>query len=65
MFHDPIQEGFFKPNVVTDFLALYPFMAEDFFAFSEEFLVEERLLHEVVLFVSREAHGDIHSVRFL
>jgi hypothetical protein len=62
MFHDPVEEGFLEANVVTDFLALYPLVAEDFFAFSEEFLVEERLLHEIVLFVSREAHGDGWSV---
>jgi hypothetical protein len=39
MFHDPVEEGFLEANVVTDFLALYP-LAEDFFAFSEEFLEE-------------------------
>jgi hypothetical protein len=56
MFYDPVQEGFFEADVMTDFLALNPLVAEDFLAFCEEFLVEERLLHEVVLFVSREAH---------
>ena len=62
MFHDPVEECFFKADVVTGFFTPEPFVAENLLALGEEFLVEERLLHEIVLFVSREAHGDGWSV---
>jgi hypothetical protein len=37
----PIQQGFLEADIVTGFLAFQPFVAKDFFAFGQEFLVED------------------------
>jgi hypothetical protein len=56
MFHDPVEECFFKADVVTGFFTPEPFMAEDFLALGEELLVEQRFFDEVSVFVGRMAH---------
>ena len=40
--HDPIEKGFFESDIVPDFLALEPLVAQDFFPLGEELLVEKR-----------------------
>ena len=45
VFDDPIDQGAFKADVVASFLALDPFMPQDLVAFSQELLIEHRVLH--------------------
>src|SRR5438309_8718373 len=47
MFHDPIEERFFKADVFAGFFALDPFMFQNLFALGQELLVEDRVLNEV------------------
>jgi len=37
---DPIEQGFFKANIMSCFFALNPLMTENFRALGEEFLIE-------------------------
>jgi len=57
MFHDPVEEGLFKANIMAGFLAFDPFVAQDLFPFSEEFLVEQGLADEFSRFICRGGHG--------
>ena len=41
MFHDPIEQGFFKSDVVSGFFTLDPFVAQDLFALRQELLVSK------------------------
>lgn len=56
MLHDPVEQRFFKTDVVTCLFTLQPFMAQDFFALGEEFLVKKRLSHEFRVFCRRGVH---------
>ncbi len=40
MLHNPIQKRLFKADVVADLFAFNPFMAKDFFPFSQKFLIK-------------------------
>jgi hypothetical protein len=40
IFQNPVEQGFFKPDVSPDLLALDPFVAQNFISFCQEFLVE-------------------------
>ena len=51
MLHDPVEQRFFKADVVAGFLALDPFVPEDFFALGEELFVEKGFFDEVGVFV--------------
>jgi hypothetical protein len=37
---DPVEQGFFKTDVMSHFFALNPFMAENFCPFGQKFLIE-------------------------
>ena len=56
MFYDPIEESFLESDVVARFLALQPFVAEDFLPFGEEFFVEPGFFDELGIFVCGGAH---------
>ena len=47
MLDDPIEERLFKANIMTGLFALKPFVPEDLLPLREEFLVKERILHQV------------------
>src|SRR5437660_12452881 len=47
MFHDPIEERFFKTDVFAGFFALDPFMFQNLFALGQELLIEDRVLNEL------------------
>jgi len=49
---DPVKERFFETNVMSDLLALNPFVAENFFPLGQKFLVESRFLKHSVAFLS-------------
>src|SRR5436190_23075526 len=44
MFHDPIEERFFKADVLAGFFTLDPFMLQNLFALGQELFVEDRVL---------------------
>src|SRR6266513_222761 len=46
MFHDPIEERFFKADIFAGFFALDPFMFQNLFALGQELLVEDGVLNE-------------------
>ena len=56
MLHNPIEERLFESYVVAGFFALYPLVAEDFFAFGEELFVEERFFNEIGRIIRWYAH---------
>src|ERR1044072_2522735 len=45
MFHDPIQQGLFKADVFSGFLALDPLMSQDLGTLRKKLLVQHRVLH--------------------
>lgn len=45
---NPVKERTLKSDVVAKALRLEPFVSQDFLTFSEEFLIQTRLLHEVL-----------------
>ena len=47
MFHDPVEERFFKADIASGFFALDPFMLQNFFPLGEELFVEDRVLNEL------------------
>ena len=47
MFHDPIQQSFFKPDIFSGFFALNPFVFEDLGTLREKLLVQDRILNEL------------------
>ena len=61
MLDNPVEQGFFKANVVAGLFALDPFMAQNFFTLGEEFLVEQGFADEFSRFVCRGAHGCTHN----
>ena len=58
MFDDPVEEGFFKADIVTRLLALNPFVPEDFLPLGEEFFIEQGFFDERGIFVGGRAHID-------
>jgi len=40
MFYDPVKEGLLKADIMAHFFTFYPFVPENFFAFSKKFLVK-------------------------
>lgn len=56
MFHDPVEESFFKSDIVAGLLTLDPLVTEDLFPFGEKFLVEQGLANKFGRFISRRAH---------
>lgn len=67
MLNDPVCHGLPKPNVMTGFLGLNPFVLQDFFAFGLELPVKQRMLEQIAV---REArfrfvrHNSKSRVRF-
>lgn len=58
---NPIQKRAFEPDIVAKSFRFEPFVAEDFFAFSEEFLIKSGLLYEVTGWLGLSwgrCHGD-------
>lgn len=53
---DPVQECFFKSDVVTRFFALQPFVAEDFFTFGGKFFEKQRVFEELIFLLGRSVH---------
>ena len=47
MLANPIEQGPFESDIVTEPLRLQPLMAEDLFSFSEKLLIEGRLFDEL------------------
>src|SRR4030095_12491308 len=47
MFHDPIQQGLFKADVFSGFLAFDPLMSQDLGTLRQKLLVEHRILNEL------------------
>src|SRR5690606_1817936 len=63
VFADPVEQGAFEADVVTESFGLDPLVTEDFFPFGQEFLVETGLFDEVAgggvgLFASGLGHGN-------
>ena len=58
MLDDPIQQSFFKTDIVSRLLAFDPFVAQDLFPLCEEFLVEQRFFDDVRSGVGTGAHGE-------
>ena len=52
MFHDPIQQGFFKADISSGFFAFDPLMSQNLGTLGEKLLVQDRIPNElrVVLF---------------
>src|SRR5207248_2551950 len=57
MFHDPIEQGFFKADIFSGLFALNPFVLQDFFALGQELFVEHRVLNELGPILLRWGHG--------
>jgi hypothetical protein len=47
MFHDPIQQSLFKPDISSGFLAFDPLMFQDLGTLREKLLVQDRIPNEV------------------
>jgi hypothetical protein len=47
MFTNPVEQGAFETDVVTEAFGLDPLMAKNLFPFGEELLVKARLLYEI------------------
>ena len=47
VFADPVEQGAFEADVVTQPLGLQPLVAKDLLSFGKELLVETRLLYKV------------------
>src|SRR6202035_1766182 len=56
MFHDPIQQGSLKADVLAGFFAFDPFVLQNLRALGEELLVERRILDELSLIFFRRCH---------
>ena len=72
MFHNPVEQRFFKANVGAGLFALDPLVFQNFFALGQKFLVEDRIFQELrtlfgALSFSRIFHkkicGSIFSIR--
>src|SRR3954471_6772090 len=64
VFHDPIAERFFEADISPGFLALDPFMFQNFFPLREELLVEHGVFNELRLFAfSRHHVGTVFHIR--
>ena len=50
VFDDPIEQGALESDVVACFLALDPFVDENFFTLGKELAVEDRVLDEIRVF---------------
>lgn len=48
MLANPVQQGPFKTDIVTQSLGLDPLVTEDFLTFGQKFLIETRLLHKLM-----------------
>src|SRR5205814_1212939 len=56
MFHDPIQQRYFKADVFPGFFALDPLVLQNFCALREELLVKRRFFNELRLIGFRRRH---------
>jgi hypothetical protein len=56
MFHDPIEQGFFKADVFASFFAFDPLMLQDFLTLGDELLVEHGVLNEPGLILLDSGH---------
>jgi hypothetical protein len=56
MFHDPIQQGPFKPNVLPGFFAFDPLVFQNFRALGKELLVKRGFPDELRLVGFRRRH---------
>ena len=63
VFYDPVEERLFKADVVAGFLALDPFVAQDFFALGEELFVIVSCLCNEILIVVCDLSNDIFIFR--
>ena len=65
MFEDPVEQSFFKTDIVPGLFALEPLVTEDLFALGDELLVKERFFHEIGAIVRWGTHGAVkfHSLR--
>ena len=57
MLYDPIEQRPFKTNVVADFLALQPLMAEDLLTLGQELLVQQGLPYEFLFVFLQCTHA--------
>jgi hypothetical protein len=51
VFKFPVEQGLFKSDVLTLFLALNPLMAQDFIPLGQKFLIKRRFLKHMILFL--------------
>src|SRR2546423_2269858 len=56
VFHDPIAKRLFEADISAGFLALDPFVFQNFFPLGEELLVEHGILNEPRLFAFGRRH---------
>jgi len=61
MFHNPIEERSFESDIVTDFFALNPFVAQDLLAFGQELLIKHRILDQICGIFLRGFHEVLHD----
>src|SRR4029077_19585108 len=57
MFHNPIKQRLFKPNVGAGFFALDPFVFQDFLALGQELFVEDRVLNKLRSILLARGHS--------
>ena len=57
--HDPIEKRSFKADIVSGFFTLKPFMAENFFPFSQKLFVKNRVSDEIRIFGIRIVVGGV------
>ena len=59
MFKDPVEQSFFKADVMAGLFAFEPFVTEDLFALGDKLLVKERFFHEIGAIVRWGTHGAV------
>ena len=60
MLPNPVEEGTFETDIITQPLRLEPFVLQDFFPLREEFLIETGLFHKLAgrrRLLSRMSHA--------
>src|SRR5678809_1741657 len=55
---NPVEQSFFKTDVMAGLLALQPFVSEDLFALGNKLLIKERFLDEIRAIVRGGSHDD-------
>jgi len=69
MLPDPIEQGSFETDIVTETFGFQPFVFQDLFSFGEKFLIQAGLFHELagrrglLSWMSHEARNKMRARR--